>query len=112
MHHGENDAEIFKETRLLLAEVPVHYKKVEKLIPSGLYYKFHDLWRNSTTKVNSRRLMGLLLMVTRLLPSKIRDNFRPKNNLMATAALKIYMDYSRVKVAPTPASKNIWTTSD
>ena len=32
--------------------IPELYKNVQKLVPEGAFYKFHDIWRLSTVKVS------------------------------------------------------------
>ena len=39
--------------------IPELYKNVQKLVPEGAFYKFHDIWRLSTVKVINRSgIMG------------------------------------------------------
>ena len=35
--------------------IPELYKNVQKLVPEGAFYKFHDIWRLSTVKVSLNR---------------------------------------------------------
>ena len=35
--------------------IPELYKNVQKLVPEGAFYKFHDIWRLSTVKVSFNR---------------------------------------------------------
>ena len=44
------------DARAGLEAVPQFYKKIGDIVPSGCYFKFHDIWRITTTKV--REILG------------------------------------------------------
>ena len=59
---GVNFDELFSvvvDARAGLQAVPQFYKKIGDIVPSGCYFKFHDIWRITTTKVE--KTIGLNL---------------------------------------------------
>ena len=59
IHRGGKYEDTITEAKENMKFIPELYKNVQKLVPEGAFYKFHDIWRLSTVKVINRSgIMG------------------------------------------------------
>ena len=52
IHRGGKYEDTIQEAKENMKFIPELYKNVQKLVPEGAFYKFHDIWRLSTVKVS------------------------------------------------------------
>ena len=52
IHRGGKYEDTINEAKENMKFIPELYKNVQKLVPEGAFYKFHDIWRLSTVKVS------------------------------------------------------------
>jgi len=50
IHRGGKYEDTLNEAKENMKFIPELYKNVQKLVPEGAFYKFHDIWRLSTVK--------------------------------------------------------------
>jgi len=50
IHRGGKYEDTINEAKENMKFIPELYKNVQKLVPEGAFYKFHDIWRLSTVK--------------------------------------------------------------